>query len=225
MPAENMQERGELGRRTLLRTGLLTGAGAVVVGIAGSALARSAGAARFPGSLAAPRRATLTSSQQGVFSQDLWAWCKRCRGLFYWPNQSASWCPAPEGGRHDGSGSYNYALVVNPGATGTTSYVQAQWAWCNQCQGLFYGPHQSASWCPARPDTHHDGSGSYDYIVVLAPVPDPGDGQLDWAWCSKCQGLFYRPQQSASWCPASGQHNGSASDDYFVATDLSILEG
>jgi hypothetical protein len=38
--------------------------------------------------------------------------------------------------------------------------------------------------------------------------------QTGWAWCSKCQGLFYGPKQSSSVCPAGGTHNGAGSDDY-----------
>jgi hypothetical protein len=30
--------------------------------------------------------------------------------------------------------------------------------------------------------------------------------QTSWAWCSKCQGLFYSPNLSSSHCPAGGQH-------------------
>jgi hypothetical protein len=41
-------------------------------------------------------------------NQANWAWCNKCRSLFFGPQQSESACP--KGGTHDGAGSYNYSL-------------------------------------------------------------------------------------------------------------------
>jgi hypothetical protein len=87
---------------------------------------------------------------------------------------------------------------------------QSYWAWCDKCQGLFYGPFQSSSYCPAL--GQHDGSESYNYVI---PYGTGSIGwQPDWAWCDKCQGMFYGPFQSSSYCPKGGQHDGSASYNY-----------
>jgi len=47
------------------------------------------------------------------------------------------------------------------------------------------------------------------------PVPHPGVGtQSGWAYCSKCTGLFFGPQEAQSHCPAGGHHDGSHSHSY-----------
>lgn len=173
-----------LRRRTLLRNGLLTGLGAVVVGVASPTL-------------------TGTARAEGY---QVWAWCSKCQGLFYGPQQSASFCPA--GGTHNGSGSYKYLIVFDfPPSSG----VQSNWRWCGKCRGLFFGPQQSASFCPAGGT--HNGSGSYNYSLGYGDPPAPGV-QVNWRWCSKCGGLFYGAHQSSSFCPAGGTHNGSSSYNY-----------
>ena len=52
--------------------------------------------------------------------------------------------------------------------------------------------------------------------VSKKPVtPRPGVGtQSGWAYCSKCTGLFFGPQEAQSHCPAGGQHDGSHSHSY-----------
>lgn len=44
--------------------------------------------------------------------------------------------------------------------------LQEGWDWCKKCQGLFYGPNQAQSVCPAGET--HDGSGSYNYPLLAA---------------------------------------------------------
>lgn len=97
---------------------------------------------------------------QQSFQYD-WNWCRKCRGLFYGPQVSSSYCP--DGGTHDGAGSYNYSVIY--GAVTLTSGLQQYWRWCRNCKGMFYGPQASKSWCPfGQP---HDGSGSYDYWMSI----------------------------------------------------------
>lgn len=100
-------------------------------------------------------------------SQSGWCWCNRCQGLFYGPGTTVSWCPA--GGRHNANdGSYDYCLWFNQSAD---SGSQDGWRWCRRCQGLFYGPFTGNSICPASSSGHptpHDGSQSYDYLLVHA---------------------------------------------------------
>jgi hypothetical protein len=45
------------------------------------------------------------------------------------------------------------------------------------------------------------------------PQPVPGT-QSGWAFCAKCQGLFYGPGEGTSHCPAGGYHDGSKSHSY-----------
>jgi hypothetical protein len=188
-------------RRKLLRNGLLAGLGAAALGIASPVL-------------------TGTARAQESYPQDNWNWCYKCKGMFYATNTDfpAGYCPA--GGQHTGnnpygSPSYNYTIYYNA-SQGKLS--QSSWNWCNKCTGLFYGPQQSSSWCPAG--GQHNGTGSYDYWLQYDQQElgtANGNGwQEYWNWCSKCTGLFFGPQQSSSYCPAGGQHNGSGSFDYWL---------
>jgi hypothetical protein len=182
-------------RRVLLRTGLL--AGAAMAGIAAPLLTGTG---------------TAQASVPGVGQQPGWAWCDRCQGLFFKPFQGSSACPAGSGG-HNGSESLAYYLYYgepsSPGYTG----VQAYWSWCDKCQGLFYGPFQGSSWCPAG-GRHSSGSDSFSYDMQYGVYSSYENGtgwQEGWAWCDKCQGLFYLPFENSSYCPAGGQHDGSES--------------
>lgn len=71
--------------------------------------------------------------------------------------------------------------------------------------------------------------GAYDGSVVFDPTwpgesmaqpTDPSlpviDIQDNWAWCHKCQGMFYKPGQSKSVCPAGAQHDGGGSFNYAI---------
>jgi len=181
--------RGEnrgLQRRTVLRNGLLAGLGVAAVSISSTAIEGTA---------------------QAFSYQTGWKWCSKCRGLFYGPQQSASHCPA--GGTHDSTGSWPYTMFYDDPSSGGI-LQQQNWSWCGKCTGLFYGPKQSYSICPAGGP--HDGSGSYNYSVAY----NTGQGQPNWNWCLQCQGLFYGPQQSVSHCPAGGTHDGSRSYNYSV---------
>jgi hypothetical protein len=65
-------------------------------------------------------------STPNVPVQDGWAWCPKCQGLFYGPNESTSVCPA--GGTHSASQSYGYWVMSNGvvGVTTTQSTMQVQ---------------------------------------------------------------------------------------------------
>ena len=82
-------------------------------------------------------------------AQSDWRWCSRCQGLFYGGGLAASRCPP--GGTHvppaqSGSGNYILPLYVPADAQ-----RQADWRWCNKCQGLFFGggspPPLPGGWC------------------------------------------------------------------------------
>jgi hypothetical protein len=51
----------------------------------------------------------------------------------------------------------------------------------------------------------------------LAPLAAPGADvpiQWSWAWCSKCQGLYYIGMGTGGFCPAGGHHGGAKSYNY-----------
>lgn len=146
--------------------------------------------------------------------QNDWRWCSKCQGLFYGPYIGTSRCPA--GDAHAApaqSGSASYALPY--GASGAGG--QADWSWCNRCDGLFYGPGAGTSVCAAGGAHAAPGqSGSANYTIAYGWDGGPGR-QSDWRWCSRCQGLFYGPYVIASRCPAGGAHAGpgqTGSRDY-----------
>lgn len=49
--------------------------------------------------------------------------------------------------------------------------------------------------------------------------------QYSWAWCYKCQGLFYSPFESSSRCPAGGRHGVTRSYNYYLNSLNIPLEG
>lgn len=195
-------------RRNVLRNGLLLGA------------------ALTAGSLVS---GAITSAAQASTSgpQEKWAWCSWCTGLYYYPNRAASRCPAymdvDGGGPHGGLASYNYALAYDD--TVSESDPQSGWWWCGRCQGLFYGPQQDESYCPAG-GTHVNGTNipgdplaptnSFDY--ALTRDTDTDNGQGGWYRCIKCRGLWYGgSSHTGGICPQDlGNHDGSGSSTYYI---------
>jgi hypothetical protein len=144
-----------------------------------------------------------------------WRWCDRCQGLYFGGGWADSRCPA--GGTHrpaDESHSGDYSLPMDAIVAVDR---QGGWRWCNQCQGLFYGPAVANSHCPAG-GAHALPSqiGSSDYSPFHNVAANPGR-QSDWRWCDKCQGMFFGPGTAASRCPAGDTHTPPAqshSGDY-----------
>ncbi|MBO3084689.1 hypothetical protein [Cellulomonas fengjieae] len=135
-----------------------------------------------------------------------WRWCSACQGLFFGELQADSACPA--GGPHtpqstSHSGMYSIPLYAEP-----SEQRQEGWAWCNKCQGLFWGNAVAQSSCPeGGTHTHPDLSGSGRYSLFHNATGSPAR-QDDWRWCSACQGLFFNGgnSQQGSVCPAGGPH-------------------
>jgi hypothetical protein len=83
-------------------------------------------------------------------------------------------------------------------------------------------PMPAGMTCVAVQYSDQGGGGTYDLSVVFdpywpleAPVAVPAViAQPAWAWCKKCQGLFYGPNQVGSVCPAGGPHDGSGSGNF-----------
>jgi hypothetical protein len=106
-----------------------------------------------------------------------WRWCVRCQLLFWGPEQASSACPAVSfqvGGTPHGQTKVGPAPHV---ITNNTVYDlwmgvpnrfwQDNWRWCNNCQGLFWGPKQAESACAANPGQRHSWgtTGEYGYSL------------------------------------------------------------
>jgi hypothetical protein len=149
-------------------------------------------------------------------AQNLWRFCDKCKGLHFISNEdtpSYGRCPAGENHVATSSPGYPAGIVVDYQIVMNNANAPGQhdWRWCSKCQGVFYGPNQASSRCPAI--GAHDGSASGNYSFVLNDPIAPG--QQNWRWCQKCQGLFYGPNQGTSKCPADGfRHDGSMSANY-----------
>jgi hypothetical protein len=92
---------------------------------------------------------------------------------------------------------------------------EGQWRWCRKCQGLFYGPNQAASRCPAG--GAHDGASSGNYILSVSS-PSSNEWVAGWRHCNKCQGLYDLAGLNSR-CPAGGGHApvpGSASFNLYI---------
>jgi hypothetical protein len=181
-------------RRLALRAGLFAGAGLV-------------GLATGPLSLPRVAAAGFTAKQRG------WAWCGKCRGMFFEDNGTLGRCPGGDG--HDRSVSLHYWhwYWVGSGIVEDTFDRQQNWRWCSKCQGMAYRGNGPGV-CPAGGG--HDLSTSFNYAMYHGHPGDPvyQDG---WQWCNKCEGLFYGWQQLVSRCPAGGQHDATTRYSFVYA--------
>jgi hypothetical protein len=150
-----------------------------------------------------------------------WFWCNKCNGLVYGGDPysylfevamgNIGVCPA--GGTHYLGASSDYSVSYGEASTST---LQADWYWCQKCQGIWwYGNPSVASHCPAG--GQHDHTSSYNYDI-LHSIPLTSGQQNNWRWCNKCQGLFYAANSSLGpgLCPDGGTHNDGGSEDYHL---------
>jgi hypothetical protein len=231
---EGSQEFPVYDRRNLLRKAMLTGFGAVVIGVTAPALARgtaAVAATRAPVRSAdcrpptaplvlaettgpRPARGNLAGSPAiDGSTQPNWSFCNKCKTLFYGPEESTSSCQA--GGIHNNSGSFRYRAAL----TVTTAGISTQpgWSFCNKCKVMFYGTDESSSHC-ATGGTHNN-SGSDHYITIYGQAQTP-TLQTSWKFCGKCKSLFYGPEESTSRCPEDdGTHGAVGTLDYGLAHD------
>jgi hypothetical protein len=57
-------------------------------------------------------------------------------------------------------------------------------------------------------------------------APDtPAPVQWGWAWCSKCQGMFWASGNSHGVCPAGGSHGHLLSSDYGLRYNAVVISG
>jgi hypothetical protein len=174
-------ERG-LGRRSLLRSALITGAGAVTLGAMSIPLASAARAGTY---------------------QSAWAWCTRCNAIFWASNEfvNTGACPGNDGDPHDyGSNPTTYAAMYgfstsgNPADT-SSSGQQAGWAWCSACSML--GWKANGGCCEANskyadhllysPAAHSYGDTNYAIPFGVAN----SNYQPGWVYCSDCAVLYW----------------------------------
>ena len=140
-----------------------------------------------------------------------WRGCSKCAGLVFF---GSALCPS--GGVHDHSTSSDYTL--NFARTAGTQQLQSDWRWCNKCQTLSYtgsGSPPGQGPCAAGGRHDHSGSGNYG----LTDVQINQQGQANWRWCRKCQGLYYAGTADNGTCLAGGAHDGSASSNYVLSQD------
>ena len=118
----------------------------------------------------------------------------------------------------------NNAATIPTRAAGPSG--QTGWKSCTKCSGMFYtgfnlDPLPTAqSYCPQG--GAHSAAPAFYCIEMNNPSPT---GQVEWRWCSKCQGLFYGLNQAASRCPAGGAHDGSSSANYSVRFNTTLSSG
>jgi hypothetical protein len=182
---EGQQVIGGISRRSLLRGGLLAGAGLATIGTASAALTGTA-------------RASTPNPQYG------WYFCIYCNSMFFGDDAGVCISPGSPDGRHwEGVGNYNYGIAnSDPEATGTSN-PQGDWYWCPDCVCLFWG--QSGSVCagnqnPITLTYRNHAIGGTNYILNFGPT-DITNVQGGWHWCILCHNLFW-PGASSGFCTA-----------------------
>ena len=104
---------------------------------------------------------------------------------------------------------------------------QANWAWCGQCQSLWFAGRVVSSVCPL-PSTHpfgfpsqHSFAGSNNYNLTYNVAPqdfnDAPGAQGGWAWCERCGCLWFTGNGKVGHCAAGGGHSNAGSGGYLVA--------
>jgi hypothetical protein len=177
---EGQRDIDGISRRSVLRGGLLAGAGVATVGAMSAVLTGTA-------------KASTPSPQYD------WGYCHYCTTMWWTPGQSGSACASPEAPdyRHGvGSGSYNYGLYNGIPGLVNTSDPQPNWRWCTACQGLFWGG-DSGLCAGTGLNSHVAGGTSYDLYFNTS-------GQAYWHWCTNCSLLYWQGASgdTAGYCPA-----------------------
>jgi len=190
-----------ISRRSVLRGGLLAGAGVATVGAMSVVLTGTANAA-------AP------NPQPG------WGYCIYCRIMWWVKGQPNIGCPGNLGGNHAvAAGYYNYELYNNISGLNNKSNPQPGWRWCKNCHGLFWGGKSGHCYAAYNIGPHVAGSGtSYDTYWNLGGHSDP---QPNWRWCQNCSLLYWQGASGteAGYCPIldpnlNYQHLAGSSTNY-----------
>lgn len=189
-----IQSVNSVNRRTVLRGGLLVGAGIATAGVASAALTGTAKAA-----VANP--------------QPNWMWCVNCAGMWT-TNSTGNACPGSLTGLHVIGYSYMYSMYHDLGNTG--GYPQGNWNMCYRCAGLFTTLHTPGV-CWGNSRGPHQSDNGLDYYLYYSE--SGANWQPNWRWCGKCQLLYYQGADGtqAGYCPDLGLHEeGGGSYNYAI---------
>jgi hypothetical protein len=198
---EGQQATGGFTRRTVLRGGLLAGAGVATAGAMSGILTGTAKAATTP------------KPQPG------WSWCNYCATMWWFAGQNDSACASHYAplGIHDTPGpSEVYNLYNNIGGLNNKSNPQPGWRWCHDCQGLFWGGNGGV--CRGNGyGSHVAGSGtSYDLYFNISGKNTTTNPQAYWRWCKLCS-LLYSQGPSGDTAGACPAYDGVVNDNPHVA--------
>lgn len=200
MITREIQQIDGVRRRSFLRSGVLLGA--ATVGLTTASSVAFTGEAR-------------------AASQGAWWWCKNCALIFHSGN-ALNGGNCPKGGNvntpvpHDLSQSSIYKFDYGNSNVGYGA--QPDWAWCNLCQVLFFGPDVSGSACPGSVSSEHNiGSGTNYDVCNANPNHSSYKFQSGWNFCYNCKGLFHGSGNPAGTCQkVIGKHQ-PLSSTYWVA--------
>jgi hypothetical protein len=193
---------GGLGRRALIRNGLVLGAGVAMLGA---------------GSVA------MSGTARAFTIQDDWRWCIHCSGLWWagtadnglQPTRLGN-CPYEGAGlphTFSGTGGTNYTLESTDSPA---SDIQNGWRWCENCYVLFWGNGQPQNGiCPVGGP--HIASGSIYDMYHGSSALSRADSQGGWDWCGKCQELYWGNGDNAGGiCPDGGPHTPGSATNYVM---------
>jgi hypothetical protein len=188
-------------RRSFLRGGLAVGAATAGLTIASSVM----------------RTGVAEASST---TQNNWYWCSLCASLFHSNNAQ------PDG-----------SCVTSPfnlHTVGTQEYLvdfdeiqggfQSQWAWCNNCQVLFYGPDVATSGCAwayvtrsqnARYYPHRGGTTNYA-LPFNAKPQDLRNYQAGWNYCPACRNIYHGSGNPAGYCVNTGTKHTPGATPYWM---------
>jgi hypothetical protein len=226
MTGPSIEAKHSMGRRTLLKSGLLAGVGLAVAGTVSLANEGKALATDWNNT------AIFNGKTYNLTSEGAWAQCQLCAVLFvpstvyYGTEECDGGICASDNGKHVGnetggnnaSGVY-YVPLTKDGAPS----MQSSWLHCTQCKTLFNG----TGFCPAfsvSPEysIYHTGgttSRNYDMMYASGDGWSPGNMpiQARWRWCSLCHNIYYSNNvpQACAGNPGAG-HTETGTLNYYL---------
>lgn len=198
-----------LERRSLLRNGLLAGAGlaaatATSTMLTGTARAGSVASARA-GSAASTGVRTAASAENATVVLDVqtnWWWCTVCDGLFHSDGNGDPAGVCAGGQSHTNGGTMYEVPWDNPSQTG----VQNGWRWCHDCDQLFWGSAISSSACWAHDVFVNENMYYAPHTFGSSTIYDmmygswSGNVQAGWRYCGYCRNLVWGNDAADRFC-------------------------
>jgi len=223
-----------LGRRALLRNGLIVGVGAVAATVAVPTFAGVAEASVTDYAIPPGGGSALAYT-----AQPNWWWCVLCHALFASDSSGSpnGLCPSNETPGHygnhysDAGGVSSWEYQV-PYSNAGHPEMQLYWNWCSLCQSLWYSGSnnegsEGANYCAGNTweddqggwhiGGHNPGTWIYDVFYGGSWVAAGPYLQASWTWCSQCGELFHNggPDPSNSACPlALGTENHAVGSNW-----------